>query len=187
MNSPGAQLQTCVDNPSVDQIGDVSIDSGRQVIVPNTRLNCNGRIKNVRVSMIFEGFSGNFPLFQVWHPTPLNSSMYNKTHEVQLPSGDFIFEGFSSYFSASLSLDGSSQIEFQSGDVIGYYQPSNPRRSLRSIPTSGYISYSNTVASPSTSININNVDNTEIDRQPLIEITFGKILPVTTYVANEYD
>jgi len=179
MNSLGAQ--TCVNNPNVDQRGDVSIGSERQVIVPNARFNCNGRITNIRVSMDFEAFSGNLPQFQVWHPTSLNSSMYNKTHEVQLPSGNFIFAGMlsTSYYMASLSLDSNNQIKFQSGDIIGYYQPSNPRRSLRSMQTSGYTSYSNTIVSPSTLIDINNVDNIENDRQPLIEITFGKISPVT--------
>ena len=179
MNSPGTQ--TCVNNPNVDQRGDVSIGSGRQVIVPNARFNCNGRITNIRVSMNFEAFSGNVPQFQVWHPTSLNSNIYNKTHEIQLPSGNFIFAGrlSTSYYMASLSLDNSNQIKFQSGDVIGYYQPSNPQRSLRSVLTNGYTSYSNTVASPSTLIDISNVNNIENDRQPLIEITFGKISPVT--------
>ena len=118
----------------------------------------------------------NLPLFQVWHPTEVNSSTYNKTSEVQLPEGNFIAVGINSnYFSASLSFNSNSQIEFQSGDVIGYYQPSNPRRLIGSIQTSGYTSYSNNVTTSSTSIDTNNVDNVEANRQPLIEVMFGKI------------
>ena len=128
--------------------------------------------------MFGQPFGNNFPLFQVWHPTSVNSSVYNKIGEIQLPAGDFVAVGVNrNYYFVSLSLNSSSQIEFQSGDVIGYYQPSSPRWSIWSIQTSGYDSYSNNVTSPSTSIDTNNVDNTETDRQPLIEVMFGKIKP----------
>ena len=154
------------------------------MIVPNARFNCNGRITNVAVSMR-EWFGKSYPLFQVWHPTSLNSSTYNKTGEVQLSAGDFIGIGQGkSYYHVSLSFNSDSQIEFQSGDVIGYYQPSNPQRRIWSVHTSGYTSYSNTVTSPSTSIDINNVDNTETEHQPLIKVTFGKIMiNATSYTA----
>ena len=129
-------------------------------------------------------FGDNFPLFQVWHPTSLASNTYNKIGEVQLPAGNFI--NIFLYF-ANLSLSSSSsQIEFQSGDVIGYYQPSDPQQLIRSIQTSGYTSYSNNVTSPSTSIDTNNVDNTETNRQPLIEVTFGKIIQNYICIASSY-
>ena len=173
LNSSGAQ--SCVNNPNVDQRGDAYIRSGRQVIVPRARFNCNGRITIVRVSMLPIQFGGsNLPLFQVWHPTSVNSSVYNIIDEVQLPRGTYIGNIITGYYSASLSLNSNSQIEFQSGDVIGYYQPSNPRRVIRSVQTSGYTSYSNAVTSPLTSININNVENRETDLRPLIEVMFGK-------------
>ena len=148
------------------------------MIVPNARFSCNGRIINVVVSMQGQIATGsNHPVFQVWHPTQLNSSTYNKTDEVQLTGGEYIYIGGSiGYFYDNISLNRNSQIEFQSGDVIGYYQPSNSRRLIWNIQTSGYTSYSNTVTSPLTSIDINNVDNIATDYQPLIEITFGKIM-----------
>ena len=178
--------QTCVNNPNVSQRGQESISSGRQVIVPSARFNCNGRITNIVVSMLSQ-FSDNFPLFQVWHPTSPNSSIYNKTGEIQLPEGVFVPIGFRmNYHSASLSLNSNNQIGFQSGDVIGYYQPTDPRWLIWSIRTSGYISYSNTVTSPSTSIDINNVDNTEANRQPLIEVTFGNIYNYTYKLVRTY-
>ena len=161
-------------NPNVNQRGRVTVDSGRQVIVPNASFNCNGRITNIAVSMI-NWLGDSSPLFQVWHPTSLNSSTYNKTGEVQLPAGDFIaISQGRSYYHASLSLNSSSQIEFQSGDVIGYYQPSNPQRLIFSIQTSGYISYSNNVKS--SMIDINNVDNIDTNLQPLIKVMFGKTM-----------
>ena len=163
-------------NPNVNQRGQVRIDTGRQVIVPNTRFNCNGRITNVAVSML-EWHGTNLPLFQVWHPTSLNSSIYNKIGEIQLSPGNFIAVGLNrNYYYASLSLSTNSKIEFQSGDVIGYYQPSNTQQEIWNIQTNGYTSYSNTVTSPSTSIDTNNVDYIEANHQPLIEVMFGKII-----------
>ena len=125
----------------------------------------------------------NFPLFQVWHPTSLNSNIYKKIGEVQLPPGDRITFLIFNYYFANLSLNTNSQIEFQSGDVIGYYQPSNPRRLIWSIQTSGYISYSNTVTSPTTSIDTNNTSSVEANSQPLIEVKFGKIIS-SVYMLN---
>ena len=97
------------------------------MIVPNARFNCNGRITNVAVSM--HGQTGsNLPRFQVWHPTLLNSSTYNIIDEVQLTEGNGIkINNNLCYYYANMSLNSNSQIEFQSGDVIGYYQPSNPK------------------------------------------------------------
>ena len=143
------------------------------MIVPSARFNCNGRITSVEVSMRGEFRGNNVPLFEVWHPTLPNSTEYNRIGDIQLPAGDFILDGL--YFSANVSLNSNNQIEFQSGDVIGYYQPSNPWQSIWSIQTSGYTSYSNTVTSPSTSINTNDIDNTETNRQPLIAVMFGKM------------
>ena len=168
--------QTCLNNPNVNQRGQEIISSGRQVIVPNARFNCNGRIKNVAVSM--HGRVGsNLSLFQVWHPISPNSSTYNKAGEVRLAGGSYkSIDDSQGYYYVNMSFNRNSQIEFQSGDVIGYYQPSNPRRRIWNIQTSEYTSYSNTVTSPLTSIDINNVDNIKTDCQPLIEVIFGKVV-----------
>ena len=122
---------------------------------------------------------GNLPLFQVWHPTSLNASTYYKIGEVRLPEGDFVAVGADrNYDQANVSLNGTSRIEFQSGDVIGYYQPSLSQRLIWSIQTSGYTSYSNNVTSPSTSIDISTVGNADNNHQPLIAIMFGKTINI---------
>ena len=171
-----------MNNPNVKQKGQVSIGSGRQVIVPNARFNCNGRITSISVSM-YKWNGTDYPLFQVWHPTLLNSSIYNKIGEVQLPYGSFVNVGRNNYHSATLSLNSNSQIEFQSGDVIGYYQPSNPRVLIWSNRIRGYTSYSNNATTPLMSIDINNVDYNETDRQPLIKVTFGEIKQICLCMA----
>ena len=153
----------------------MSINSGRQVIVPNFTFNCNGRVTDIIVSMNTVSSGTDFSVFEMWHPTS-PSGTYHKIGEVELPLGRRMGgQGQNNFDYATLSLNSSTQIEFQSGDVIGYYQPSDARRLIWSIQTSGYISYSNTVTSPSTSIDINNADNVDTDRQPLIQISFGKV------------
>ena len=150
------------------------IGSGRQVIVPSARFNCNGRITNVAVSMDGE-MGSNYPLFQVWHPTSPNSSTYNIIDEVQLAAGNYRnIDGSIGYYHISISLYGNRQIEFQSGDIIGYYQPSNSRRLIWNVQTSGYTSYINTVTTSLTSVDMNNIDTFETNHQPLIRVMFGK-------------
>ena len=165
-----------MNNPDINQKGEVFISSGRQVIVPRAKFNCSGKITIVAVSMS-QADNLNLPLFQVWRPTSFNTSTYNKISEFQLPAGYFVaVDDGRHYHYANLRLNASSQIEFQPGDVIGYYQPSEPQRLIGSIQTSGYTSYSNNVTGSLTSIDTNNVDNIENNYQPLIEVMFGKIM-----------
>ena len=168
----GGQMQACFKNPNVNQRGQITINIGRQIIVPQAKFNCNGRITGVAASMDMSPLGSNLPLFQVWHPT---SSVYHKVGEIELPLGDYI-TGTENYYFANLSLNTSSQIEFQSGDIIGYYQPTDSKRLIFSIQAAEYNSLSDTATNPTTSIDIHNVDNIETQRQPLIEVTFGKIM-----------
>ena len=115
----------------------------------------------------------NLPEFQIWHPSSPGSSVYNRIGKVQSLSGSFI--STNGYYNVNISLNGNEQIEFQSGDVIGYYQPTNPLRRVYNIQTSGYTSYSNSANSPATTINISDVNNIENGWQPLIEVIIGKI------------
>lgn len=122
-------------------------------------------------------FGTNLPLFQVWRPTSLTSNTYHKIGEVELPPRYLIGTLTTNYYIvASLSLNSSNQIEFQSGDAIGYYQPLDTQCLIWSIRASEYTSYSNSVTSSLTSIDIHNVNNIETQRQPLIEVTFGKTM-----------
>ena len=166
-----------MNNPDVNQRGQVTIDDGRQVIVPNARFNCNGRITNVAVSMTWSG-AINYPLFQVWHP--ITTSTYSKIGEVQLSGGSLKVADQGSYYYVNMSLNSNSQIEFQSGDVVGYYQPSNARQ-IWNIQMDEYTSYSYTVANPLILLNINTEGISETNYQPLIEVMFGKIINVCMY------
>ena len=76
-----------------------------------------------------------------------------------------------------MTCTGDNRIEFQSGDVIGYYHPNEVRYRLWTIETIEYTSYSRDEGSPPTVFNINNVDNSDTS-QPLIQVLYGKITKI---------
>ena len=167
--------QACVNNPNIDRKGQVTIGTGKQVIVPNATFNCNGRITNVAVSMKHLSGATNYPIFEVWRPHNTYSGSYNKIGEVHFSAESLKGVGRRSYYYANISLNSSSQIEFQSGDVIGYYQPSNARQ-IWSIATDEYTSYSHTFPYALDSLHIDS-DGISVDNyQPLIEVMYGKII-----------
>ena len=176
VNLSGAQA--CLNNPSVTQKGQVTINSGRQVIVPNARFNCNGKITNVAASMKDLSGGTNYPIFEVWYPY-IYSGSYMKIGKVHFSVGSLKGAGQGSHYYAIISLNSSSQIEFQSGDVIGYYQPSNTRQ-IWSIQTDEYTSYSYVYTGPY-ALDLLHIysDGMSIDNyQPLIKVMYGKVIIV---------
>jgi len=163
--------QSCIDNPDVNQIGTKLTPGGRQVIIPNTRLNCTVRITHIAVSLAFGDLGSNPPVIQIWRPTSPGSSVYRSAGRVRIPNGAFI--AFNHLF-VNLTISNSKDFDFLPGDVIGYYQPLDATRLIWSIETNGYTSFSNNANSARSRIDISSVDNVETDLQPLIEITFGK-------------
>ena len=73
-----------------------------------------------------------------------------------------------------MSCTGDNRIEFQSGDIIGYYHANNVRYRLWNIETVGYTSYVRDEDSPPNTFNVNGVDDSTT-RQPLIQMLYGKI------------
>ena len=78
------------------------------------------------------------------------------------------------YYLGNVSCTGNSRIEFQSGDVIGYYHANEVRYRLWNIGTVGYTSHVRDEGSPLNTFNINNVNDSQT-RQPLIQVLYGKI------------
>ena len=147
------------------------------MIVPNARFNCAGTITSFVVSMKGQISGTGVPLVQVWRPTSRNSRSYNKISEMQLTGGIYITIGNNiGYYKATISLNSNSHVEVESGDIIGYYHPSDTKRHIWSIQTSGYTSYSSDATTGSlTSMDIDDVDYTEPNSQPLIKVTLSKI------------
>ena len=167
--------QTCTDYVNIEQDGDSQLGrtpKGRLAIFPRLNFTCNGRITSITARVSSSSRNG-YPSFQVWGPSSVGSTVYNKIGEVQLQSDDQV-TGSGDYQTANIILTGNNTIEFQSGDVVGYYHPSNTRYSVRDISTDGYVLYRFDGSPVPNSVNLNNNDVIRgTSRQPLIQFSIG--------------
>ena len=163
----------CTDNVDVRQDGSTQIGRNRLAIIPQLNFTCNGSITSIRARVRFENARSNFPFFQLWRLSSTNSTTYNKIGEVQLKSDDQV-TGSGTYQTANIILTDNNTIKIHSGDVVGYYHPSDARYRVRTMQTNGYILYqfSGSPESVNLSNNIYNYDQ----RQPLIQFTIGKLI-----------
>ena len=146
---------------------------GRQVIVPSLTFNCYGRINHVSYVKINASHPGDDePVIQLWRPSSSGSNVYNKIgqtkvliHERAISDTQFYYIG---------ATFNNRQINFQPGDVIGYYQPSNPRHLLWNINEAGYVSYSINASAAATTINTSNVHYIDDELMPYIRVNFGE-------------
>ena len=165
--------QTCTDSVNIQQNGNANLGytpNGRLAIFPRLNFTCNGRITDIRARVRNVG-GNDYPVFQVWQPSSVGSTIYNKTGEVRLQSNQVT--GGGDYRTANIILTDDSRIEFQSGDVVGYYHPSNSRYVVRDISTAGYIQYRFDGSPVPNSVNLNDRDDIRASRQPLIQFTIG--------------
>ena len=177
MNNSLLGGQFCTDSVNVQQNGRDQIPRNRLAIIPRLNFTCNGRITGIRARVRFDNNEDrvDYPFFQVWRPLSTNPIVYNKTGEVHL-SDDQVTMGSNNFLEANIILTGNNTIEFQSGDVVGYYHPPESRYQVRTIRTNGYILYQFDLDSSPvpTSVNLNNADSSNNERQPLIQFTIGK-------------
>ena len=164
--------QFCTDSVDIDQNGQDQIGRGRLAIIPRLNFTCNGRITSIRARVSVSGNRDDYLSFQVWRAVSVGSTVYNRIGEVQLHSDDQV-TGSGNNRIANIILTGNDIIEFQSGDVVGYYHPSDARYRVRTIQTNGYRLYEFTESSTSSSFNL--IGNGIDQRQPLIQfITIGE-------------
>ena len=171
--------QTCINNPNISISENQTILEGVHIIMLDSRFGCNGRITSVAANMFKFGSSGSLPMFQVWRPLSPGSSNYSKIGQVQFKAGVKLHI-------SNVSLTGKDQIKFQSGDVIGCYQPSNShyRVGITSTVGTNYTSYSTKINSFTTTvINVRSINYSASQRRPLISVMIGEwiIIYVRTY------
>ena len=146
---------------------------GRLAIIPRLNFTCNGRITGIRARVIVDVNRNDYPSFQVWRPSSVGSTIYNRIGEVQLKSNQITGNG--TYQTANIILTDDNTIEFQSGDVVGYYHPLQSRYRVRDVSTAGYMLYRFNAPFVPNSVNLNNYDaRGGNSRQPLIQFTIGK-------------
>ena len=174
---------TCFDNVPVQQRAIFKVPTVQQVIVPNSSFKCNGRIVGITASMVKINDSGNGPYFEVWHPRSPSNSVFDKVGRVQLLESEVVQVGTDSnqYWFLNMSLNRSDMIEFESGDVFGYYQPPDTHYGVGIIRTEGYIAYGNFIVNSSSTFNLNNADLTGSGRQLLMQFSIGTYV---YYISN---
>ena len=176
INNSLLSAQECIDGVNIHQDGNNQIGHGRLAIIPRLNFTCNGRITGIRARMIVDDnkHRNDYPSFQVWRPSSVKSTIYSKIGEVQLQSDDQV-TGSGTYRTANIIFTGNSTIEFQSGDVVGYYHPPQSRYRVRDISTAGYVLYRFDGSSVPNSVNLRNYDAIGGNsRQPLIQFTIGR-------------
>ena len=172
--------QICTDYVNITQDGDNQIGRNRLAIIPRLNFSCNGVITSIIARVLFDDNNNRieYPAFQVWRPSSVGSTVYNKIGEVQLQSDQVTGSG--DYRTANITLTGNNAIKFQSGDVVGYYHPPDARYRVRTIRADGYRLYRfDDPSVPTTSVDLNEADNDNNNRQPLIQFTFGTYVMYT--------
>ena len=163
--------QTCIDNPNISIQEEIAIINGLHFVMPNSSFGCNGRITRVAASMYEVRRSGSLPVFQVWRPLFPGSSAYSKIGQVQFEAG---IPGVRVHIS-NVSLTGNDEIKFQSGDVIGCYQPLISHYRVGLTVDANYTSYFTSANSLTTiAFNLSSVNYFETTVRPLISVMIGE-------------
>ena len=134
---------------------------------------CNGRITSVRAGLNRLQYRNDFVTFQLWRPLLSGRIIIKKVGEIQLRSDNQVREGYNN-FEATIILTSEERLEFQSGDVIGYYHPPQSRYQVLDVYALGHVLYRFDEISPPNAIHIDEVNRTLNNRQPLLQFTFGK-------------
>ena len=135
--------QTCIERFNIQRDGDDQLSRNRLAIVPFFNFTCNGTISGImgRVFKNNNPVRNDYPYFQVWRPSSTNSMVYTNIGEVQLQESQVSQCNSNDYCNVNIILTGNDTIEFQSGDVVGYYHPNLTRYRITTIQTNGYAQY----------------------------------------------
>ena len=168
----------CIECINVQQRSRFQLFHRRLAIIPRLNFSCNGRVTSIKAGLDKNSSLSNFLSFQVWRPSLPGSRVYNKVGEVQLQSDDQVTKGYYN-FEATVTLTSENRIEFQSGDVIGYYHPYQSRYQVKDASTRGYMLYRFDGSPPPNSVNLSAANDTFDYRQPLLQFIVGKYVLLT--------
>ena len=163
----------CIECINVQQRSDSRASSNSLVLIPRLRFSCNGRLSSVRAGLDKPPNFFNFLTFQLWRPFLPSTTIYNKVGEIHLESDYQVTQGYNN-LEATIILTGEKRIEFQPGDIIGYYQPPQSRYRVLDVDTMGYVLYRFDGMFPPNTLSLSEATKTLNNRQPLLHFTFGK-------------
>ena len=158
---------------NVQRQGDNQLDANSQVLVPRITFSCIGRLTGYLISLDQDTNGDNYPHIEIWHPVTPRSDRptYIRLSEYVLTENDIT--EMDNYYFANISFAINETSRLQPGDVIGYYQPPNPRYTVWSVNTTGCISNIISTDTFRMFIYVADVLNTVNDRQPLIQVLYG--------------
>jgi len=169
--------ESCFESVVVQQRGNLKAIYPSQVIIPRANFTCNGRITAVTVSMDRIAAGVNDPYLEVWHPTTPDNSVFDKVSEVQLVESEIVQVGHdlsTAYWLVDIILNDDDRIDFEAGDLIGFYHPPDSRYTVWTIDTVGYTAYGHLLDNALNFINLTTIEGDINNLQPLIQITVGK-------------
>jgi len=110
----------------------------------------------------------------LWRPSTANPNVYTRVGSVQLTDSHATRR--TGYWIIDISFSGNNRIEFQTGDVIGHFDPGpDPRFRLWSTSTAGYTTYSNSAVNQADMFDISSAEFSVMNQQPLVQITYGMV------------
>ena len=173
--------EVCIECINVQQRSNSCVANNNLVIIPHLNFSCNGRISSVRVGLQILPSYSNLLNFQLWRPFLSSTTIHNKVGEIHLETDYQVTQGYNN-LEATIILAGEKRIEFQPGDIIGYYQPNQSRYRALDVNTMGYVSYQFYNMSPPYTVNLSEATTLLYNRQPLLQFTFGKICNILSAV-----
>jgi len=124
----------------------------------------------IRVLPITSG--DEFPYIQVWRQSSSSSAVtYERVGQVRIQASQIISQ--ENWRVADISLTNDNRLQFQSGDVIGFYHPPRFSHEIRTIRTSGYVLHEFTGFND-VSFALDGATNVLNNRQPLIQFEIGE-------------
>ena len=165
----------CIDSVDIQRNPDNELGRDKLGIIPRLSFTCNGTIIGIRAkvhnTMNFMLNENSFYI-QVWRSSSTGSPVYNKIDEVQIKLDEQLIDN-DNYTIVYISLTGNNTLEFQSGDVIGYYHPAQSHYRVADIQTTGYVLYRFNGSSSSDLLNISQSEAKLNSRQPLLQFIVG--------------
>lgn len=115
-----------------------------------------------------------YPSYQIWRPMSLESNIYTRIGQIQLEDSHAtkMGSGNTHYWLINIEFTGSNKFEFNTGDIIGHYDPPDPRFRLWSITSNGYTAYSVATDQAIATFNTSSAEALP-DQRPLIQVSFG--------------
>ena len=92
----------------------------RQVVVPEINFTCSGSVQTLifGTSLRTDGSYTQYPEFQIWRPLQGEISIYQFVDQISVEEQQQVSGQMH-------QLQGESLLQFEAGDILGFYQPAN--------------------------------------------------------------